>query len=48
MPSEESDAEDFGYLSDDEDYQSAGKRRLKKYSAAKRAPPLITYAELYE
>ena len=47
--SEESDGEDYAYLSDDEDYLNAGKRRLKRRTAAaRRVPPLITFAELYE
>ena len=47
--SEESDGEDYAYLSEDEDYLNAGKRRLKRRTAAaRRVPPLITFAELYE
>ena len=43
----ESDAEDFEYLSEEDDYRQAGKRLLKR-CPGKRAPPLITVAELFE
>lgn len=44
---EEAYEDDFENLSDLEDYRNAAKQRLKK-RRSQRAPPLITFAELYE